>query len=271
MRKIIFALAVLMIAAPAWARIDVTCEQMGEDSCDVLVSYDSRTEVNLPRAFALDIIVHGCNVVAVECISSDYYIHLGTMDIDSQGVVTNWGTCVGEVEDHEDTLPGLDSNGVTLEMTSLYEEEDPAPANEGELVVLTLDGECSGAITVEIKENTIRGGGKAVVMENAYEVVEVNVPSSCEVLRGPACTRGAHFFDGDVGGAPWVNEGAPDNCIDTYDLNFMVVNWNKTPGTGLDPCADCGCAPWIDGGNSPDGVCDTYDLNKIVVNWGTCW
>ena len=54
MRRIVLILAVVMVAAPAWAGITVSAEQVG-DTNEIAIWYQMDPgDANLPRAFALD-------------------------------------------------------------------------------------------------------------------------------------------------------------------------------------------------------------------------
>jgi hypothetical protein len=173
MKQVGFILAVvLMLAAPAWAEVLITCADVGEEP-DVVVSFVN-TEGQHVRGFALDIIVDGGPVItAVECLSTDYYIYPGSIQI-ADNEVTSYGTCVCDAGLHPDTLPGLDTNGVTIEMAAAYSPNDPEhnipPADSGALVKVTVSG--NDCFTVCIRANGIRGG---VVMEDA-STVEPNAP-----------------------------------------------------------------------------------------------
>lgn len=185
MKKIIFVLAVLVLAVPVFARVDITCAQV-PDEPNVIVSFNN-TEGQPVRAFALNITVSGgATIVAVESLNSDYYVYPGSIEIDDGEVQENgWGSPVCNPGDYDDTLPGLDSNGVTIEMASLYAATDPehssAPADSGPLVKLTLDG--GSAVCITIEGNVLRG---KVVLEDATSV-EPNAPGCCGIELGCAC------------------------------------------------------------------------------------
>ena len=277
MKKMVIFSMVLFAAAPAPATVTISATQV-PDTNNVVIHLTS-DEVNDVRGITLDIIIEGGDepyvnfrVAEVNCLSSDYYIYPGSVIIDDEGNVLDWGSCLCDANIYPGTLPGLDTAGVTTEMISLYVGEANKPPKDADLFRITLAG--CGDVNVTLRENAIRGG---VGMENHEESLEGRlVLNGCIASLpacGPACTRCPHFYDGDMAGAPWINEGAPDNTVDPYDLNMIVVNWGRTTGgeAPLDPCADCGCAPWINGGDAPDGVCDSYDLSKVVVNWGAEW
>lgn len=253
MRKMFLVLAVLVFATPALAGVDITCAAVGNE---VTVSFDS-TEPNLVRAFALDITLdNDVNIVSVSDFSAGYDIYPGSIVIVGGAVDSN-GSAVC-TPDYPGTLAGPpDSNGMTIEMGSLYAPTGPgsanAPAQSGILFKFIVDGDC----TVSIDENVIRGG---VVMEDPDEVVTLTL-TGCLVGSLPDC-----FPSGYTTYPDWVTMGKPDcwcappegsgyQCdgdtdglkqtppfyyrVYTNDLGVLFSNWKKkiTDPT-LNPCAD---------------------------------
>jgi hypothetical protein len=186
----------------------------------------------------------------VECLSSDYYIYPGSIQI-ADNEVTSYGTCVCDADLHPDTLAGLDTNGVTIEMATAYSPNDPEhntpPADSGALVGIRLSGPAD-YVTVCIRANGIRGG---VVMEDA-STVEPNAP--CYGWGPPPTCMGENNPDY----AEWRNVGEP-NCwcyprqcsgdadglqqfglfwVYTGDLNIFKIAFAQTvlPSDGI--CCD---------------------------------
>ncbi len=159
MKKIIAALVVLAIAAPAMAAVTVSAVDEG----DGVVAIHYATTGDPVRAFGLDLTLTGCgdpNFVDVNgTTNADYPIFPGSVTIDMDGNVSDYGTPIGSVDDHPDTKAGLGTDGVTIEMGSLYASGDPAPASSG--ILLKLDVRANGQLG--IAENAARGG---VVMED---------------------------------------------------------------------------------------------------------
>jgi hypothetical protein len=189
MKKILFALVVLVFAAPAMADVNITVAQVGEP-CDgrVQISWDATSETNLVRAFALDIqLDNDANIVSATGLSADYWVYPGTIQIDASGNITDSGTIAAEYGDLPgDTLPGPpDSNGVTLEAASLYAPVGPgspnAPATSGILAEIVVDANTC----LTISANVSRAGPTGVVMENPDEVVTVNYPAVCFFVNVP--------------------------------------------------------------------------------------
>jgi hypothetical protein len=213
MRKILLTLVVLLLATPAWADVVISAEQT--DDCIVTVSFDASTETNLVRAISLDIkLDNDANIVSATGVNADYYVYPGTIQIDAAGNVTNPGTAVAEYGDlPSDTLPGLDSNGITIEMASLYAPVGPtspnAPDTSGALLQFEVDADC----TVTITANVSRAGAKGVVMEDPDEDPTVVLPDPLAVTCGVVCMNvGDTIGDITITQAIvdlWVSIGSP--------------------------------------------------------------
>jgi hypothetical protein len=246
MKKVIFALVALLIAAPAWADVLITCEDQGGGV--VQISYDATGEdPNLVRAFALDITVSDGNIIDANCADNvDYYIYPGSIVI-VDGEVTDYGSCVAS-SDYPGTLGGLGTGGVTLEMGSLYADTDPEhpspPPASGVLCTLTVDTSC----TVTINDNVIRGG---VVMEDPDDDVGTNLPSQCDVVIGPpypACWDKTQCH------------GDADATGDVKASDFLALkgSWFKCyPDPAYNPCADF----------DRDGCVKASDFLILKANW----
>ena len=247
MRKVGFILAVvLMLAAPACAEVLITCAEVVEEPNVVVVVSFVNTEGQHVRGFALDIIVDGGSVItAVECLSTDYYIYPGSIQI-ADNEVTSYGTCVCDADLHPDTLPGLDTNGVTIEMAAAYSPNDPEhntpPADSGALVGITLSGP-PDYVTVCIRANGIRGG---VVMENMEEQVDINAPILKILTPGDICGKGF---------------GPRDCKIDSWDVIRLSQCYNKYP------LPDPRCDLTGKGYNGYDGKSNSWDVAILSAAW----
>jgi hypothetical protein len=255
MKKLTFVLVALVLAAPALGDVVISCSQVSE--CVVEVSYNATTEAELVRAFALDITVSAGTITAVDCVNTDYGIYPGSIEIDENGNVTDYGSCACD-SSYPGTLGGIGTSGVTIEMGSLYEVGvDPAPAKLGALVRITVDTSCN----VSIAENAIRGG---IVMEDPDQAVTVQL-SGCAATCGDGCLGDLS----DTGGF-----GAPDGKVDIGDMNALLMAMiTKYPGgdpSGIYDVTDQGLAPGADcsdtgGFGAPDGLVDIGDLNAILM------
>ena len=185
MKKIVFVLVLLLFAAPAWATT-VTIDACDIGGGQVEISYV--TDANLPRAFGLDITVTNGNITACEpnmtgeCTVSvrGFGIFPGTIVIEADGTVSDYNTPVAPSDD-PGALGGLDTNGITIEMGSLYVDGN-APPLEGVLCTITVTENC----TVNIAGNAARCGtgsdARGVVMENPGEVPIVDYVSGAVTL-----------------------------------------------------------------------------------------
>lgn len=288
MKKILFVLVALLFAAPAWASVDITIAQVG-DTNEVIISITS-TETNLIRAYSLDIKLteNGGDpdpkVLEVTALNPGYWVFPGTIQIDASGNVTNLGSPVAEYGDlPSDTLAGLDSNGVTVELGSLYAPVGPgspnAPAQNGALLsVKVSDDAC---ITVTANES--RAGASGVVMEDPDESPTVNLPAMLcidVVTTPPECYDGMADYDqwvtvgkpvcwcyprqclGDADGLPY---GKQNYWVSIPDLTILKDAWNKTAAqlVGVDACADFDHLPY---GKSLYRV-SIPDLTILKNNW----
>lgn len=207
MKKIVFVLVVLLFAAPVLAEVVITAAQVG-DTNQVTISYEvTAPDVNLPRAFGLDITVSDGNIIACvpamvgECndFLQGYGIFPGTIQIDAGGNVTDYGNPVSDVLP---ALDGLDSNGITIELGSLYVGSN-WPDASGLLCTITVTADCN--VTIEGNAARCGDGSEAlgVVMENPDEIPLVNYIPGVVVLDID-CFPSAHpDYD------EWVAVGKP--------------------------------------------------------------
>ena len=255
MRKLSLILAVLLftLTAPAWAAVNITCEQIGT-SDDVLVSYEVVGEPNKVRAFALDITVDNGVISAVDANVADYDPNYGTYPgsiVIVDGEVNEPGTAVADPCDLPgDTLGGIGTSGITIEMGALYSPPDDAngPPLTGDLLIFT-NTVVSGNTIVTITENDSRGG---VVLTDPAADPNVNAPG-CEIERGPGDCL---VDEGDQEYTAWDAWGKPDcwcyprQCrgdidglkqygaywVFTGDLNIFKDNFGQNPVSDI--CAD---------------------------------
>jgi len=147
---------------PATATVVVTCQDLGGGVAEF--SYDASDETILVRTFALDIVVDGG--ATIESVF-DYKVGESTAADPGYGIFPgSSGTPVANPADYPpDTLPGLGTYGITLEMASLYEGEQNAPLVSDTLFKMAIDWNNATMVNVNIALNTIRGG---IVMEDPY-------------------------------------------------------------------------------------------------------
>lgn len=265
MKRIVFAVLVLMLAAPALADVDIWCEC---DVNEVTVYYDAITEPNLIRAFALDVNVSNGNIVDVDDeVNPDYWVFPGSWDMEPYTAVGNpaQGPPGG-------TGPGLDSNWVTIEMGSLYaddDEEHPDPPDPCDVLFkFYVDSSC----TVTIAENSIRGGvvSERIVVVPAYQPI-VNF-STCEVSLIELCTVpnvvGMNEVDAS---AAIVDAGlsvgvvaCTNDCTAEFDFEVVI----QAPVNGGNQ-VECGSAVDI---TICECYCDQPDYAQwVAVGKPICW
>lgn len=198
MKKLVILLAMLLIASPAMADVEITL------SCDggvATVGYT--TDGEIVRAFALDVTVDGGAIIDVNHISTDYYVAPGSVSI-SDGAISNGGNIVAS-DDFPGTLGGVGTGGVTIEMASLYADGEAAPGTSGTL--FTIEGDADANVAVAL--NAIRAG---VILEDA-SAATVALPVACKIEVGCACL-------GDISDSSGL--GAPDGQVNIGDLNAML-------------------------------------------------
>jgi len=214
----------LVVAAPVWARVDIKC---GVDGNIVTVSYRVVSEPNKARAFALDIMITSPAKIGdvnnypvyPGSYANKYWVYPGSIVI-VDGDVNDSGTPVANPYDPcvpGGTRPGLDSNGITIEMGSLYyptndsSPNSPAGVKTGslwnqpgagaweQLLKFRVDKRPAAPVYVTIRENTVRGG---VVLTNGGHPdvnVPVNWPLDCLIGGNAGTTEYAN----------WVKYGRP--------------------------------------------------------------
>jgi len=263
MKKIVFVLVVLMLTTSVWAgEVLITCAQDAPGDPNVTIGYVNTTGQPV-RAFALNIkLDNDEKITDVNCnVNSDYYVYPGSIQIDGQGNVTDWGSCVADAGQYPvDTLPGLDSNGITVEMGALYVGEANAPADSGDLLKIKVSGECNISIT----GNVLRG---KVVLEDATSVDP----------NASGCSAGGFdcFPSSDPKYGQWVAQGKPkawccahqgdgdatgDGIVNIFDLITLKAAWG-----GIYPAAPYDCRADY----THDGKVNIFDLIKLKSNWGT--
>ena len=236
MKKIIFTLAVLLLAVPAMADVNIVCIVSGPK--EVTVSFTS-SEPNTVRGIALDIQVndHNAWIENVSCISADYPIHPGSIEVDAGGNVTDYGTCAGV----------QDGNMMTSEQGSVYVGSPNSPL-PGDLFIVTLGGctnENPTIVSVTVSENALRGG---VVMENPHEFPTVNL-TGCSIDIGP-CPDDCYLPNccptckGDLNHDCWIT--VPDMFILMGKLGTIGAPFTIPMGHPLyDACGDMDDKGWI--------------------------
>lgn len=291
MRKMILTLAVVLLATPAWAAVNIVLTDLGNGKIEI--SY-SNTEGERVRAFALDITTKGGNITDINDFAvgdnvSGYGIFPGsfgdnitvnptTGNVDSWVGTPNPYTPVAPVDD-PDALGGLDTNGITIELGSLY---DDMPPNQAAGVLCTVIVEPT-VTEICAKGNAIRGN---IVLESAAEVIPAEV---CLQLGAPPCVPNTPEYAKQY--AQWVALGEPECWCNDYgtagatgnqcygdamgdvhsrgyvvyttDLGALSASWKAAIGAAnLNPCAD-----FAHDTHSRGYVVYTTDLGILSTNW----
>lgn len=181
--RIHICVLILLMASPAAATVVIECQDVGNWTAEL--GYDASYEASLVRAFALDITVDaGATIESV----SDFKVGESTAADRGYGIFPgSFARCLivdpdtGEVEDWdlpcytpvaEPTAPGalggLGTNGITIEMGSLYLGAENAPLSKDSLLRFRIDPHGAQSVNVSIALNELRGG---VVLEDATAAV----------------------------------------------------------------------------------------------------
>jgi hypothetical protein len=306
MRTKILALAVVLLAAPAWATVTITVTKI--TATKVAINYDaSLGETELVRAFALDVTATDGTIVDVNnyAIGDDnagYGIFPGNFSRHitvnpTTGEVDDWGvagyTPVADAGD-PGALGGIGTSGVTIEMGSLYDTNDPATT--GVLCTVTVT---AGTKKVCVTGNAIRGN---IVMEDASErtipvaaclIIDVDCfPSTAPyaiqyadwvTFLKPKCWCSAAAISTppeDISDTGVANYTAGDfQCdgdantdrespvfkwrVSASDLTLVIANWKKNI-SAANPCADI-----KHDSESPvfKWRVSASDLTRLISNW----
>ena len=214
------------------AGINFSCDA---NSSGVVTVYFVDNSCEQLRAVGLDITVdNDANITAVNDVNPAYWVYPGSIDINESGIIEEYGSAVADVCEFPDgTLPGLNSYGTTIEMGSLYVGDSNAPEDNGVLLTLTVDKEC----TITIAANEKRSG---VVLEVPSAEPGDNLPISCEFSAGgcPTCPGDGPPYDGIVtfqelvdaltimGQNDYLNIPENDPCYEPcFDWNNADLTW----------------------------------------------
>ncbi len=267
MKKTVLVLAVLMLAVPVMAGITITPVDLGSGVVQVNYARTGGDDVNIPRAFALDVRMSPANntALAPTNFNSSFYVAPKTFTYNPSTGATNWGT------------PAVEPNtvGFTTEMGSLWATNDSnhptQPASSGELFRFTVDKNCH----IDLLENARRGG---VVMEST----SVTFPSGYVTLNDvnvvvgpPVCTvPNVVGMDRVAARAAIIAAGFTANEINspptvTYQTLRTVSAQNPAAGS-----ATCGTAVDFNAVSYP--IKTMTAAASLYVNWvnrgrPACW
>jgi len=246
MKKFFLIWAVLVLAAPAMAVVTVTATpDANTGNVDLVVTWSG--EGTPPRAFAIDVnVTSDVNITAVTGYHTGesrgpgdrgFGIFPASFNREIDADDPNWDdanyTPVADVCDLPgDTLGGIGTSGVTLELGSLYTGPN-VPTSGTTLATVTVDGSC----TLCIARNVGRG---KVVLEDGNEpssfvapcvsvtvVVVCTVPSVVDTAEAAACAA--------IVAAGFVCDTT--TLPDDYDDSIVAGNIiSQVPGPGVATC-----------------------------------
>lgn len=264
MRKLFLMLAVLLVASAAYAA-DATISCTADGNV-VTVSYTASVQANVPRAFALDIqLSTDATITDVTPLDPNFWVYPGSYGDDPC-------TPVGDPCDSDDTLPGEDSNGITIEMASLHYPPEVNSPNAPEPSNALLSFKVSGDCNVYISGNAARG--KVVFYDATNEDDGRDV-----VYTGCSYSSGCLVVGEWVGGVlitqdmrdKWDSLGQPDcwcydchwrsdtdgDCdVDVTDVYELLDGWPAGEWVNH-PCGD----------TDNDGDVDVTDIYNMLDGW----
>jgi len=271
MKKLILILAILVVASPAFAVLDVNLVKLTGNQ--VQIRYTDADPCNLPRGFALVIEVNStadvCGISAYKVgesnsTSKGYGIYPAKIQFTGtdQNKPTNWGT---PVADQNDPLPTggdqvLPSKKLVLEFGSLYAPVGSANAPDVNGNLCTLSYEPNGSTSFTIK----------MTGEAQYRIT-----------NGATDTTGVVFEDGttaDVNKSLTIG-GAPPECLTlgqkflrticdpclAADINVTTVIYNKWVWLGKPKCWCCPSQKCGNGIYTPAGTKNRVDATDLFA------
>ncbi|UCE99200.1 MAG: hypothetical protein JSV82_08520 [Planctomycetota bacterium] len=248
MKKIAIVVAILALATPAIAAVDINAVPIGTTGV-VAITYT--TDANI-SAFALDITVdagviddiNNFHIGESNSTAKGYGIFPGSIDINStDNKVDDYGNPVAPNDD-PGALGGLDTNGITIEMGALYEDGNQPPLT-GTLCNVIVTASCN--ITVAL--NTTRGG--VVKEDSADATTNLPITRPVTVSAGPSTCTISGTVSSSPGPVPVAGvtisglPGNPVTDVNGYYIATVDYGWSGTatpiyipsPNTmTFDPC-----------------------------------
>ena len=265
MKKIVLVLTILLLAVPAMATtVDITATQDGNE---VTIAYEISGSPKV-RAFALDLQVDSGNTIVEvndyftgECddVNRGYGIFMGSIDLSTPSNPI-WNTPVAPGSAPDDPCQ-LGSDGITIEMGSLYTGANSPPDPCGTLCTIRV-GSDSGC-TLTISANGLRGG---IVLEDPDVTPTTNLPLDVNLTFGCFPSDHPDRAEWDAFGGPECWCGSGRQChgdgddfregtlkggyfyVGAGDLVQLFAGWRV-----LEPPKGPGIV------SVPDGICADYD------------
>ena len=267
MKRIILVLALLLIAAPAWAAISLNFEQTDawvneEDPnfgfAEGILSYDVNGG-NIPRAWAMEVELDDPN------FEFDWIWRTGASDGEQGYWVTPTQIVIGDGEVGEWGPPFAELEGTfgIIEIASLYADGDPGPPEANALVGITVLGPVNDEVCFSLSIEPVRGG----VIDEALASLSID-PNGPMCLATPEVSP-CDACPGDICDA--TTTGPPDGRIDFGDWSKITTEMQNNGDAGdlynigLPAGFECGdiCDSTTLG--PPDGRIDFGDWSKITT------
>ena len=310
MKKLSLVLAALLSTSPAWAAVQIIVVPDGKTAT---VKYATTTGEKV-RAFALDITVDKGVILGISDfirgesmaqkpgygIFPGSFRHHIVVNPDT-GEVAAWDvndyTPVADPCDYpsdslggKNTLGGLGTNGITVEMGALYYPTDDsspnAPLNQGTLFKLTL----SEPANLTIKLNEARGG---IVLTNPDAVADVDLTGATGISIAGSANSSIAIASTSAQYAEWVAVGKPvcwtfprqchgdaDGLAESdgkagythvgyNDLKVLQAAWMKPSSAVVGTNGICADFAHDQGGNATTGFyrVGPTDLNVLLYSW----
>ena len=275
MRKISLILAMFVLTAPALAVVTITVDQNDTDPLSFNILYDVNEGEDV-RAYALDIFVDND-----ACIVEVNDFHVG----ESNSVTPGYGIFpsnfaqhidpedpewdaedynpLGDANDYpEDTLVGLDTNGITVELGSLYVGDNNDPCDSGILLEIVVGSDDFSKISLAL--NQIRGG---IVLKDASS------PPPEDIVLVP-WERQDCLIGGNAGPLEYSDWSNPlwnkpacwcycRQCRGDADGKKTLLYWVAIPDLSLFKLAFSKTDAVL--ATIPNGICCDYDHKKTLL------
>ena len=187
MKKLIFILALLLIATPAWSDIELNLEQLdaweqegeeGEPNVFFalgLLSYDVNGSA-VPRAWGLELLLDNeeASFDGIWRENEDFELPL------TGGGEAYW-VSPGTYPDNAPGVGETDDGASLVELASLYPEGDDSPPDVCDLLYLLIIGPNDTEICMDITANAIRGG----VIDEAGNPLDIDPNDLCMQTSEP--------------------------------------------------------------------------------------
>jgi hypothetical protein len=221
----------------------------------VSIDYNTVPGPNI-SAFALKISVDAgtitdvCDYHTGESVtgSKGYGIFPGTIAIDSNGTVTDYGTPVAPNSDPGASGTGLDTNMIIVELGSLYEDGNQPPKT-GTLLVIEVTDDCNVCVDAEpLRGNIVEEGGTEETFTNLPVCGTASVCNTSDTygwlrLRSDCTRPGFTDPDGFVGFDDlqlviYFYDTYESNCPTNYPADPNLCKRASFVGIGFNPTKD---------------------------------